>query len=238
MKEKEKRQRVKEEAKKISDTQLEITQQTYNLRLNSDKEYSLEIDPCNIYNMSKLQKQFIDYYIQYKNINTVSILMNIEPEEARKIYVIPSTQQEIVRLTRALYHHQFRSKILNLDQIGGYLTSLITDENVPIADRLTTVDKLKVVKCLLEVIALKKEAMIDPETIANEDLSVEIKNLSVDTISSMLKNLNKKKKNKNQDEIIVEENDNSLTKDEEEYLRSLPASDLLHILNDSTAKKE
>ena len=123
--------------------------------------------------------------------------------------------------------------MLDLDQIGGFLSSLVTDENVPLASQLNNVDKVKVINMIMEVMKLKKEALIDPEPLMkNNDISLEIKNLSINTLQNMLNNINKT--NKNQDEIVIEE---SLTPEEKAYLETLPTEDLLKILEETSEDK-
>ena len=221
------------ELEKIPIEQVPILQKEYEKELEENPEYSLVVNAEGKYDMSEEQKKFVEYYVQFKSVSTACDLLGIEREVGLNYFVAYSTQQEIRRINRALYHRQFSQKMLDLDQIGGFLSSLVTDENVPLASQLNNVDKLKVINMIMEVMKLKKEALIDPEPLMkNNDISLEIKNLSINTLQNMLNNINKT--NKDQDEIVIEE---SLTPEEKAYLETLPTEDLLKILEETSEDK-
>lgn len=199
--------------------------------LNNNPEYSLTVDPTNKYNMSEAQKKFVEYYVQFKNVNTAADLTGIDMDIAKQYFVAYSTQQEVRRINRALYHRQFSSQLLSLDEIGGYLTSLLTDENVPLADQLKTSEKLKVAQMLMDLIEMKKESFANPESLMNKNLDIEIKNLSVETILQLLS-----QKNKPKEKIIID--DDNFSPEEKAYLETLPPEDLLKIIDDTNKKGE
>ena len=117
--------------------------------LITNPDFSLKVDPENKYNFSDNQKLFIENYVNYKNLMTAANLTGIEFSEAKKYINDYRTQCEIRRINKALYHHQFARKLISLEEIGGYLSSLLTDEFVPIADQLPSTDKLKVVNTVM-----------------------------------------------------------------------------------------
>lgn len=220
-----------EQANALSENQVAQLQQQYTQALETEPEYSLVVDPENKYELSDEHKKFIEYYVQFKSVATAAELVGIDMNLAKQYYVAYSTQQEVRRINRALYHRQFAHKMLSLDDIGGYLSSLLTDENVPIADQLKTNDKLRVAGMIVELIKLKRESMVDPNAIIVRDIDKQIKNLSLDTIKQLLSQSNKVK----EDVVIVE--DDTLTPEEKEYLQTLSTEELLNLLEDTNANK-
>lgn len=217
----------------ISEKEMKDLQISYAKELDKNPEYSLLVDPKKKYNMSDAQKKFIEYYIQFKNVATAAELTGIDMDIAKQYFVSWNTQQEIRRINRALYYRQFNNKLLSLDEIGGYLTSLLMDENVPIADQLKSSEKLKVAQMLIDLIELKKQSFEDPNTIMTKNLDIQIKNLSINTIQSLLTQSERDKielKNK------LYESDN-LTIEEKTYLETLPTEELLQLIEESNKDK-
>lgn len=216
------RPRKKKDTKLVPVENVEELQRDYSLALASDPKYSLSVDPENKYGMSEAQKKFISYYVQFKNINTAAELAEIDQDEANRLFVSYYTQSEIRRINMALYSHQFEAKLLNIDQIGGYLTSLITGENIPIADQLRTPEKLRVIELLLRVNEIKANAFVDPNEFMQQDYELEIKQLSIKSIKSLLA-----QKAKSTDVSKLTE---GLTMEEAAYIETLPAKDLLQMI--------
>lgn len=204
----------------------------YAIELETNPKYSLQVDPENKYNMPLIQKNFIQHYVEFKNVNVAAELSGIDMDTAKAYFVAYSSQMEIRRINLALYQRQFHSKLLDIDQIGGYLSSLLTDTNVPIADRLKSSEKLKVAQMIIDLNLLKINSMQNPAVIMNNDINVQLKDLSVDAIRELLKQ-SEKRKEPNTYSTTCEE----LTPEEEAYLSTLPTEDLLHILDDSKKKK-
>ena len=213
----------------INEKELQEVQKNYIKELENNVEYSLQVDPDNKYNMSESQKKFIENYVQFKNINTAAELSHIDMNQALEFFTAYNTQTEIRRINRALYHLQFSHKLLELDDLGGYLSSLLTDENVPLANQLRTKDKLKVVEMIIEINKLKKQGVEDPSEIIYKDLEVEVKNLSIKTIQQLLESSSKKSK-------IDYDRDTVLTVEEKDYLNTLSSKELLDLI-ESTNKK-
>lgn len=220
-------------AKNIDKT--DLLEEQFKKELDTNPEYSLEVDPLDQYHMSEKQKEFIRHYVNFKNINVASDLAEIDFVDAKKYYLAYETQQEIRRLNRALYQRQFHSKLLTIDQLGGYLTSLLTGEYLPISDQLKTAEKLKVVDLILKLNEMKAKSFVDPTEIMQKDLEVQIKDLSITSIQNLLYNDNKQLSSKD----IVNTNNatKTLSAEEKEYLSSLPTKDILALLEE-TNKKE
>lgn len=210
-----------EEIQKYSNS--ELIQKEYISELERNPKYSLEVDPEDKYLMSDLQKKFTKYYIEFKNVNTAAELAEIDMDTAKQFFISYPTQCEIRRINLALYQRQFARKLLNIDEIGGYLTSLLTDEFVPIGDQLKTTDKLKVVQMLIDLNKFKIESMITPSEVMEKDLDAQMKELSIDTIKKLLSTKEKKQDIAGQ---VAEE----LSPEETAYLSTLPTKDLLELI--------
>lgn len=204
----------------------------YLIDLENNPKYSLDVDPENKYDMSNQQKEFIKYYCEFKNLPAAASLANIDVDTARNYFTSYSTQQEIRRINKSLYHRQFSKKLLTVDEIGGYLSSLITDENIPISDRLKPIEKIQVAKILLDLNEMKNKAIDNPNIIINNNIENELKDLSVSTIKQLLSNSNKDEL-KAKDELIDKINiDDTLNIEEINMLRSLSTNELLTLIND------
>ena len=194
--------------------------------LATNPKYSLDVDPENKYEMSDTQKQFIKHYVDFKSIKLAAEATGIDEEVGRMYCLAYSSQQEIRRINRAMYQHQFAEKLLSIDEIGGWLSSLITDTNVPKADRLKTMEKVKVAQMILDLNYYKNNAINNPADIIDVDIETEVKNMSVKAIKAMLYS----KKEELEKDIPA---DRKLLPEEEAYLKTLPAKDLLKIINDA-----
>lgn len=208
--------------------QVNEVQEKYLQEVETDPKYSLEVDPENKYNMSEFEKAFVKHYVEFKNVNTAAELSNIDMNLAKQYFISYPVQNEIRRINKALYQKQFANKLLTIDDIGGYLTSLLTDENVPIADRLKTKDKLKVVELMLQLNQLKSQSFEDPSVLMNKNFEIEIKNLSIKTITQLLNNADDQREKPNIDEAF-----NQLTPEEKAYLETLPPEDLLKLIEET-----
>lgn len=220
----------KKKEPKVTLTEAEVRdlQTEYIKEIEHDKRYSLEVDPDDIYGLSDEHKKFILNYVQFKSIAAAADLTDISLEQARAYFTAFSTQQEIRRINMGLYQRQFAAKMISMDQLGGYLTSLLTGENVPYADQLKTKDKIQVASMLIHLNELKGQALEDPSVIASRDIGSEIQNLSLKTIQRLLNESNEDEK---KDLVEQLNNENQLTEEEKAYLKTLPAKDLLEMIN-------
>lgn len=211
-------------------------QASYMSELELNPKYSLNVDPENKYSMSDLKKMFVKYYIEFRNVNTAADLCNIDMDAAKELFKDFAVQNEIRRINLALYQRQFATKLLDVDQLGGYLSSLLIDAYTPIADRLTTNEKLRVVDMLLKLNELKAEAFKNPTIIIEKDINEQLKDLSVDALKALLSdtstNINKKV-----DLIDKLDKDNTLTMEDKAYLETLSTTELLQLINDIASHK-
>lgn len=212
----------------------EITKQ-YIDEVNNNIVFSLQVDPENKYNMSEEQKRFIAYYIQYRNIATAGMLANIDLHLATSYLMAYSTQQEIQRINKAIIQQQFATKLASLDNIGGWLTSLLTDSVVE-GDKINSKEKIKVAQMLIDLHKLKAESLMSPQTLIQKDINVELKDLSIETIKKLIYNDEQIEKKKEAIEKLKEEREMSY--EDIEYLKTLDTETLLKFIEDLQQKKE
>lgn len=225
----------KNEINKISASEAPLLYEGYKEQLETNPQYSLEVDPLDKYKFSAEQKKFIEYYIQLKNIPAAADLAGIDKSVANQIFMMYNTQQEIRRINLAMYHRQFSNKMLSIDEIGGWLTSILMDENVSLADTLSTKDKLSVAKILIELNSLKREALANPEIIDYTEVEEQLKDLSVNSIKQMLSNANSKKNREEKDKVLESiQEKHGFSTEEMTYLKSLPMKDLVELMNEGT----
>ena len=201
--------------------------------LETNPEFSLDVDPTDKYSMSEEQKTFIKNYVEFKSIPMAAELSGIDIDVAKTYFVAYSSQQEIRRINRAMYQRQFSHKLLTIDELGGYLSSLITDENVPLADRVKTMDKVRIAQMLIDLQTYKNEGIDDPSKIIDADIESEIKNLSVKSIKLLIAQNNKKKDEKKKDEAIKNAS-SMLSPEEEVFLKTLPTKDILNLIEETS----
>ena len=213
----------------MTDEQVNELQEQQAKLIETDPKYSLLVDPEDKYSMDAMQKKFIEYYVEYGSINFAAELAQIDADTAKAYFAAYSTQQEIRRIKKAMYQRQFSTKLATLDEIGGWLTAVLTDE-VPVSQQVKTSEKLRVAQMILDLHKYKREAMIDPQDIMSKDLDSQIKKLSVNSIQALLKESDKE--NKVKDEIDKLE----LSFEEKAYLESLPADDVLAMLENINNK--
>ena len=207
-----------------------IDSKQYAKSIEEDVKYSLEIDPTNKYSMSEQQKEFLSNYIQFKNIQMAADLSRIDLDTAKAYFISYAGQQEIRRINKAMYQRQFATKLLSIDEIGGWLSSLLTDENVPLTDRLKSTDKLKVAQMIIDLNAYKQNVIENPDVLMHANIEEDIRNLSISSIRQLLDASKKTADKKDVDEAL---NLAGLSPEETAYLKTLPTKDLLELINDT-----
>lgn len=223
----------KEQQLAIAAQNMDVVQQQYTDMLENDPIYSLEVDPLGQLGMPPQQKEFIRHYINFKNVNTAAELASIDLDTAKQYFISYATQGEIRRINKALYHRQFSEKLITLDQIGGYLSSLLTGENVPIADMPDTNTKLRIIQMLIDLNKFKAESMLNPQQIMSRNIDVEIKTLSVSTIQALLEQSNKTSTKEAEQTAKALHSNESLTPEEAAYLSTLPTNELLKLIEEA-----
>jgi len=220
---------VKENQEKSAELQTELA---------TNPEYSLDVDPTNKYSMTDTQKAFIKNYVNFKSIPMAAELTGIDLDTAKSYFVAWSSQQEIRRINRAMYQRQFSHKLLTIDELGGYLSSLITDENVPLADRVKTMDKVRIAQMLIDLQLYKNQAIDNPDELLDFNIEGEIKELSVKSIKMLLYQKKKEDKDNDKDkkDAVIDarnDDDKTLLPEEEAFLKTLPADELLKLIDET-----
>ena len=175
--------------------------------IKNNPQYSLIVDPENKYNLTLQQKEFIGLYCEFKNIQLAAMMSNLELEEAMTLYSSYPCQQEIRRINLAMYQTQFANKLISLNELGGYLTSLLCDA-VPSGDKLSPSDKLKVAQLILDLNKTLKETPNEVKDIVDIPIDTQIKDLSIKSIKALLEANKNKEKIKEEKEKIIESFEN------------------------------
>lgn len=206
--------------------------------LKESPQYSLLVDPEGKYGFNEEEKNFIAIYCEFKNTELAALLSNIKLEKALALFGSYGAQQEIRRINNAMYQQQFSKKMLTLEQIGGYLSSLIMDD-VPTGDRVGSKDKIQITNTLLKIHEMLNNAVNNPKELIEIDIEEELSNLSLDSLKRLLDSSNKEESKKDKEEIINDfKKYNNLTDEDISYLKSLSVGELLSLLNEINANLE
>lgn len=198
----------------------------YNL-LNTDPKYSLEVDPTNRYNFSDKEKDFIAQMVQYKNVQFVSMVMlSIPLEEGVEIYKSYNVQQEIKRINLAMYARRFATKMADLDQLGGFLTSGLVDENVPVSERWGAKEKLTATKMLINLNVLKREGLHRPDVVEEIEIQKDLDKLSPNDLKRLIEYNEEDNEEEKEKLIDIINKDNMLSLEELKNLRVLTIGEL------------
>lgn len=198
--------------------------------IESNPEYSLQVDPLNKYNMSDLQKKFIEVYCEIKSVPLVADILNIDMNIAMTFFTAYSSKKEIERINKAQLQRRISTKMWDYEKIGGYLTSLLTEENVPLADRLRARDKVSVAGMLINLNEKKAQILQKPIEANSLDLDSQLKELSVDAIKALLEqgDLDDQKK----DIVTRIKKKTVLSAEEELLLKSMTLEELLKMVDE------
>lgn len=195
--------------------------------LNTDPRYSLEVDPTNRYNFTDTEKDFISQMVQYKNVQFVSMVMlNIPLEEGVELYKSYNIQQEIKRINLAMYARRFATKMADLDQLGGFLTSGLIDENIPVSERWGPKEKLTATKMLINLNVLKKESLHRPDVIEEIEIQKDLDKLSPNDLKRLIEYNEEENEEEKQKLIDIINQDNMLTMEELKNLKVMSISEL------------
>lgn len=206
--------------------------------LKTNPQYSLLVDPEDKYDLTVQEKEFIGLYCEFKNIEMAAMMSKLELEKAFTLFASYPCQQEIRRINVAMYQNQFANKLIGLQELGGYLTCLLSD-NVPAGDRVSPDNKLQVAKLILDLHKYLREIPANCSEIIDVPMEDELKNLSINSIKALLNQTHKvnKKDKEEKEELIKSFNDyQQFSQEEITFLKSLSTSELIDLLN--TLEKE
>ena len=154
--------------------------------LVKDVKYSIEPDPDGRLKLTEDQKNFIRSYLEFRNIPLAAQMAEIDEVIAKRYFMDPTIRLELRRINLALYYRKFSRRLLSIDELGGYLTSLLIDEDVGEADRLTGKDKLQAAKLIMDLNKMKAEAYKNPRIIENVDYEEQIQDLSPEQLRQLI----------------------------------------------------
>lgn len=160
-------------------------------KLEKDPQYSLDPDPEGKLGLSDEQCEFIRAYIQFRNTTIAAASAKIEDDVADGYYRDPVIQGEIRRINLSMYKRQFSRRLLTIDEIGGYLTSMIIGEDVPEIDKLSGKEKLVAVKMMIDLNNMKASTFKDPKVIEYVDLEKKVKGMDVGSIKKLIEETKK-----------------------------------------------
>ena len=214
-------------------SEVENVKNQYLQKVGDDPQYSLEVDPTGIYGMNDEEKMFINLYLTFENVIMVCQLLDIPEETGKKYYIRSDIQAEIDRLKIARYHHQFSSKILDIDEMGSYLTSLIMDQYVSKNDKLNPKNKLKAVELLMHLTKMKYEIFNNSprELIDMVEVKEQVKEMSPKKIKELITKSQESKLDIEK-EVYIDKlrTYGELSKEDIEYLYSLPIDELKNLV--------
>jgi len=200
--------------------------------LDNNPQFSLDVDPLGQYHMTDEHKQIIRMYCDTMNPLLVQTVLGISTEDYNAVMSMYSSQEEIRRIMKAKYQRRFATKMLDLNAIGGYLTTMITDEYVPTNERLNSKDKLSAVSMLIELNKLKAEALINPQVVNYGEVEDAAKKMTTTAIKNLLASTKKPNNEKNDlVSVINSKSNNTLLPEEIDYLKSLSTVELMKLLN-------
>ena len=204
--------------------------------LDADPRFSLDPDPLGKLGLTGEQKKFIKCYDEFHSIPTAANMAGLSEEEGREFFFDPACKSERIRINKVRNYRKFSRRLLTIDEVGGYLTSLLLDEDVSAGDALTSKDKLQITKQIIELNKLKTEALSNPRIIENVDYSdTGVSDLSPEDLKKLIEQTKQSKdeitgeKKRLIDEINKEGNLDSV---DLEYLWSCSISELEKLLNE------
>lgn len=223
----------------------------YASELDKNSRMSLEPDPDGKLGLSDDCKQFIKYYCNFKNLQYVAGLMGTTTEDLSISYMSKQVViDEISRINTAMYHRMFAVKQASLDNIASYLTCMMTDNGVPIGDRLSSSEKVGVARLLIDLNKYKEESYSNIDMIDNANIEQQLKSLSTDSIKELLYVKTNSDviaaQKKTKEELIAKlESKNKKSDDaiqkfspvEKETLMAMPVEELLKMLDSYSSKK-
>lgn len=218
---------------KVKLSEVNEFQEEFSKELETNLRYSLEFDPEHKTDYDEQTRHLINIYNQYKSVWFAASSIGYDQDKANKVIYSYEVQKEIKRINRALLYRQFLNKLLSLDNLHRYLSSIIYEPEAIIQD------KFKAINLIIEILKIKQKAFNNPATIINIDLN--INKLSIYNIKQLLDTIEKssnpkscknkkrvKEYNKQQDELFSNSN---LTAEEKEYLSTLNISSFIKTNN-------
>lgn len=138
------------------------------------REYasSLEfhIDAQNEYFMTDIQKEFVFLYTQYHDPFVVGEMLHLTLEETFEVWSNYYVKRALEQLGKIMFYKQLAVKLDSIDELGGYLTSLLTDQNIPECDKLSPKEKLSICDLIIKLNEYKATLFIRSPDFVYKDL--------------------------------------------------------------------
>lgn len=212
--------------------QINISGQELVNSVETDIEYSLDIDPQNLYGFTDIERKTLQVYIDTKSIIATSTLVGTTTHNVIALIQSYKGQQEIRRINKALCQRRFAHKILSIDEIAAWLSSGITDDNITSNEKFTSQQKLTAAKMLLDLQTLKSSIADNPDEILYSDIEQDVKHMSLKSIKNMIHNQSMKDQLAEKEKLINKINvDGLFTQEEIAYMRTLTITELNELLN-------
>ena len=154
--------------------------------LSKDVKYSIEPDPTGKLNLKDDQKNFLKAYIEFRNIPTAAQMAEIDESLAKKYFMDPTIRNELRRINLALYYRKFSRRLLTVDEIGGYLTSLLMDSDIGESDKLSSYEKIQVANLMMDLNKLKAESYKNPKIFENIEYEEHLQDLNPDQLKQLI----------------------------------------------------
>lgn len=146
-----------------------------------------DVDESGSYSFTEEEKLFIRLWVEFKNLNIVAESMSISNEDASKMFSNYYVTSEIRRLEKEVTKLRLAQKIMTLDEMEAYLSSLVIDYSIPMGERVSPRDKLAAVKLLMEIKQIKGEAFQGNTTVINAlPTADKLDSLSTDAIRALI----------------------------------------------------
>lgn len=208
--------------------------------LNADPRFSLDPDPTGKLGLNNEQKKFIKCYDEFHSIPLAANMAGLTEEEGRDFFFDPACKSERLRINRVRNYRKFSRRLLTIDEIGGYLTSMLVDEDMSAGDMLSSKEKLQITRQIIDLNKLKAEALANPRIIENVDYSdTGIQDLEPEDLKKLIERTKQSTDNTTleKQEIITKLNKNGNLDDVDlEQLWSCSVSELQELLKEAEAK--
>lgn len=204
--------------------------------LQTDPKYSLEIDPTGELGMSVAEKKLLKTYMDCRSLPMACELCGISLEDGKKMFYDDNSCNERMRLNRAKNYRKFMNRLLSVDEIGGYLTSMLMDEDNVSEAPLSTKDKIAIVHEIVSLNKLKAEAYNNPRILENVEFTEnDIQDLTPEDLKKLIDETKRGKADitARKHELINEfDKDRTLDSTDLDYLMSCSVQELERLVDE------
>lgn len=158
-------------------------------RVLNDPEYSTEVDPQNKLGFTGQQRNFITMYIQYNDVGMM-LASGFTMDDITTLRSTPKIWNECQRIEKAIVAHRLVGKVLSLDELAAFLSSMVMGIGLPAHERLTPNAKLQAIRLLFEYVALssKPDALFNAIEVESQEIDKKVANMTTEEIRLFLLN--------------------------------------------------